>query len=86
MVFGFIFTIYLTVKHRIQADNQWEMLRLWSQESALESPWLFWTLTISSVASLFLGLAGLTLLGEHRRKTKAPPPLAPPAQTPTVAP
>ena len=84
LIFGFGFTIYLTVKHQVQTDNQWEMIRLWSRESALDSPVLFWTFTFSTVAALALGLAGLVLLREHRRRTPTPPPLDSPAETPAA--
>lgn len=84
LIFGFGFTIYLAVKHQVQTDNQWELVRLWSMESALDSPVLLWTLMFSTAVSLALGLAGLILLREHRRRSPTPPPLDTPTETPVT--
>jgi hypothetical protein len=81
LVLGFVFTIYLIVEFKLKGDNQWEMLRLWSMQSALESPLLLWALTLSSATSLAFGLSGLALLRAHRQQGKAPP-VAAPTETP----
>jgi hypothetical protein len=81
--FGFVFTIYLSIKHGVPADNQWEMAKLWSQESALDTPALLWVYSISSILSLVLGVEGLVLLRDHWRRAKLPP--TPPPQFPSPA-
>jgi hypothetical protein len=84
--FGFGFTLYLSIKHGVPADNQWEMIKLMSQVSALDTPVLLWAYSISSILSLVLGLEGLMLLRDHWKRAKLPPPPPPPLPSPPEPP
>jgi hypothetical protein len=81
--FGIGYVQFILIALRHGAENgplsEFETLRIYSQQSPFDSPWLLGAMVFALVCSLGLGTAGLILLQRAGRPTRTLPPPARPS-------
>jgi hypothetical protein len=70
---GYVLSIYAAMNNPMAINSQWEMIKMFSALSPLDSAFLTCIYVFSIVSSLLIGTLGMIFLRRFRKEYKAPP-------------